>query len=55
MQTRYVVADFTGNSNIAFYENLMSQVADLDIGLVIINAGVGNAGWFVDESIEHWQ
>ena len=55
MQTRYVVADFDKNANIAFYDNLMSQVADLDIGLVILNAGVGNGGWFVNESIEHWQ
>ena len=46
METRIVVADFSKNSNIEFYNEIMSKVSDLDIGLVVLNAGVLNSGYF---------
>ena len=42
-----VIADFSGKSNMAFYdEAIMEKVKDLDIGLVVLNAGVANFGYF---------
>ena len=55
VQTRYFVADFSGNANMAFYDDLMGKIADLDIGLVILNAGIQHSGWFWEESAEVWQ
>ena len=46
IETRIVQADFYANSNIKFYENLMDQVKDIDIGLAVLNAGVMNVGRF---------
>ena len=43
-----MVADFDKNANISFYDTIMSKVSDLDIGLVIINAGVANSGYFTN-------
>ena len=42
----------------AFYENIMAQVADLDIGLAVLNAGVAHGGsdkTFTDLSGEQLQ
>ena len=49
-----MIADFAGKSNMAFYdEAIMEKVKDLDIGLVVLNAGVANFGYFDDvESIK---
>ena len=39
----------------AFYDDLIGKIADLDIGLVILNAGIQHSGWFWEESAEVWQ
>ena len=52
VQMRYVIADFDKNSNMAFYDNIVSQVQDIDIGLVVVNAGVANHGTFVKIPVE---
>ena len=41
-------ADFSGNSNIEFYSEIQKQVSKIEnnIGLVILNAGVGKDGPF---------
>ena len=48
MQTRVVIANFSQNHNMAFYDSIMSQVNDIDIGLVILNAGVSHSIEFVE-------
>ena len=40
VKTKTVIADFTGKHNMDFYDNICSQVRDLDIGFLVINAGV---------------
>ena len=49
MQKKIVVANFAHNHNMAFYDNIMAQVADLDIGLAVLNAGIGLGGSFLDK------
>lgn len=46
MQTRIVIANFADQSNMVFYDKIMEQVSDLDIGLVVMNAGVANFGYY---------
>ena len=48
IETRIVVANFVGSNNMAPYENILDQVKDLDIGLVVLNAGVSNESYFLD-------
>ena len=55
MQKKIVVANFAHNHNMAFYDNIMAQVADLDIGLAVLNAGVANSGRFLTVSSEKLQ
>ena len=43
MKTKIVVANFSQNHNMAFYDDIMAQVADLDIGLAVLNAGVSTS------------
>ena len=40
METRIVVADFTGANKLDFYRQLSEQTACLDVSVVIANAGV---------------
>ena len=45
VETRIVIADFGLDShNMAFYENIKEQVKDLDVGLVVLSAGVSHPG-----------
>ena len=44
MKKKIVIANFSQNHNMAFYDNIMAQVADLDIGLAVLNAGVAHSG-----------
>ena len=44
IKTRIVVADFSQKTNMAFYSDILRKVSDLDIGLVVVNAGVLNVG-----------
>ena len=46
VQTRIVVANFSGSHNMAFYDAIMAQTADIDIGLVVLNAGVDHLSFF---------
>ena len=52
MKKKIVVANFAHNHNMAFYDNIMAQIADLDIGLAVLNAGVAIDKKFLDESSE---
>ncbi len=46
IKTRVVQADFAGNTTLPFYEGLYKQLDDLDIAILINNAGVMNNGPF---------
>ena len=35
-----MVADFSGDASLSFYQNILSEVEELDISIVIANAGV---------------
>mmetsp|Transcript_17949 Transcript_17949/g.24102 ORF Transcript_17949/g.24102 Transcript_17949/m.24102 type:complete len:214 (-) Transcript_17949:390-1031(-) len=52
VKTKIVVADFAQNAKMSFYDEIVSQVKDLDIGLVVLNAGVSNSGFVGDIEIE---
>lgn len=45
-QTRIVQKDFCGNSNMDFYKKIKEEVSDLDIGFVVICAGLLEIGSF---------
>ena len=50
VKTRTIIADFGQNANnMAFYEKIMEQVKELDVGLVVLSAGVSHTG-IIDES-----
>ena len=51
VKTKIVVADFTHNARTSFYDDIMRQVEDLDIGLVVLNAGVSNSGYISEIDI----
>ena len=44
IKTRVVQADFAGNTTLPFYEGLYKQLDDLDIAILINNAGVAHTG-----------
>ena len=44
IKTRVVQADFAGNTTLPFYEGIYKQLDDLDIAILINNAGVANTG-----------
>ena len=48
-EIRIIPANFAQNANMAFYDNIMEQVKDIDIGLVVLNAGILNYGKFLDK------
>ena len=52
VETRVIVADFSGASNLLFYEDTILRYAkDLDIGLLVLSAGVsGNAPFLSQEA-----
>ena len=47
VETRIVMANFSKSTNMPFYDNIMEQVKDIDIGLVVLNAGVAHRANFV--------
>ena len=55
VETRIIVGDFSNNANLTYYNDLMSKVSDLDIGLVVLNAGVANSGLISKIDIEPLQ
>ena len=46
VETRIVIANFAGSHNMAFYDAIIDQIKDIDVGLVVLNAGVANVGFF---------
>ena len=52
MKTRIVQADFSGNANLEFYDQIYNKLKDLDISILINNAGVMNNGMFEDISMK---
>ena len=46
--THIIVADFTNNSNIEFYKDIVKQVGDRELSIVIANAGLLNPGFFME-------
>ena len=40
VETMVVQADFSGNANLQFYQQLEAQITHLDVGLLILNAGI---------------
>ena len=50
IETLIIQADFTGNANLEFYKEIVEKVEDRDIGLVILNAGIGTMGGIEDKN-----
>jgi len=46
----YVVADFAKLTKISEYENIAAQLKDIDIGMLILNAGWSQVAPFLDYS-----
>ena len=46
VETKIVVADFSDNTNMDYYRKISEKVEDLDIGLLVVNAGVAYDGRF---------
>ena len=44
VKTRIVQADFGGNCNVKFYKSIKEKVKDIEIGMLVVNAGVMNFG-----------
>ncbi|CDW77317.1 short chain dehydrogenase reductase family protein [Stylonychia lemnae] len=53
IKTRYVVADFAKLTRISDYENIASQLRDIDIGMLLLNAGWTQATPFIDFTPEN--
>lgn len=45
VETKIVIANFVGGNSMAFYDRIMAETANIDIGLVVLNAGVCNVGY----------
>ena len=46
VKTRIVIANFSGSNKMAFFDAIIDQIKDIDVGLVILNAGVAYTGYF---------
>lgn len=44
IKTKILVRDFCKNSNMEFYEDIRKEVGNLEIGLMIVNAGIYRPG-----------
>ena len=51
-KTRVIQADLSKGDDIKIYERIADQVKDLDVAIVVNNAGVMHTGYFVDIPIE---
>ena len=49
LKTKCVVADFGKLNKMSEYEDLTKELKVLDIGVLILNAGVGGWGWIADQ------
>jgi len=51
IETMYIVADFSKMKSITDYENIVQEkLSKIDIGVLVLNAGVGTMGPFADLS-----
>ena len=50
VETMIIQADFTDKNNLQFYKDLEQKVEDIDIGLLVLNAGCGTPGQFASQS-----
>jgi short-subunit dehydrogenase len=55
VKTKLITANFFGKNSIEFYKDLVSQVKDLDISLVYINAGIMPSGHQINMPVEVMQ
>ena len=46
VKTKIVVADFTGKNNLDFYRDIEQQCSQLDVSVVVANAGLMTVGDF---------
>ncbi len=44
VKTKVIQADFCGNGNIDFYNKICDQTKDIDLSMLILNAGIMNTG-----------
>jgi short-subunit dehydrogenase len=52
IQTLVIQADFSKDTSIAFYQEIYDQVKDLDIAVLINDAGVFNTGYFDNMAVK---
>ena len=53
IETMYLVADFSKMKSIADYEKLVQdKLSKMDVGILILNAGVGGLGPFLENTNE---
>lgn len=46
VETRILTCDFSGANSVEFYEKLVERCADIDVSIVIVNAGIMTVGDF---------
>jgi short-subunit dehydrogenase len=51
IKTKVIIADFTEKNNLQFYDELYAKMSDLDVSMLICNAGILRFGLY--EEIEH--
>lgn len=44
IKTRVIIADFSDGNNLELFERIAKEVADIDIGILINNAGINHRG-----------
>ena len=44
VETMIIQADFTDKNDLQFYKDLEQKVKEIDIGLLVLNAGCGTPG-----------
>lgn len=44
METKIVVADFKKSAQVGFFDDVVSQMGDIDVGILVNNVGMKNLG-----------
>eukprot|EP00347_Sterkiella_histriomuscorum_P020875 403336131 len=52
IKTKILQKDFSGETSVKFYEDIYAQIKELDIAMLINNAGVMNNGTFLETDFE---
>lgn len=55
MVTKIIIADFSGNANLEFYKKISQQLDDIDMSILILNAGVLGVGSIEESSAKSQQ